>query len=829
MADTCSVSELLLRWQELRAGGRDVSPDELCADCPDLLDELKRHIQALASMEHFLGPESGPGNPCAAPAAGLGETPPTRLEPDAPPAEAVLAAPEPSRLGDFRILRRLGAGGMGVVYLAEDTRLGRRVALKALRPELAAQEVYRRRFLREARAAAAVRSDHVVTVYHVGEDGGAPHLAMELLPGRSLDAWLRAGHRPGPAEVARIGRQAAEGLAAAHARGLVHRDVKPGNLWLEDVAGGWRVKVLDFGLARAAAEGPLTQASVVVGTPAYMAPEQAAGQAVDGRADLFSLGCVLYELCTGERPFAAADALAVLHRLATHTPAPLRQVNPAVPVALSDLVMQLLAKNPEDRPGSAQAVAEALQSIEDSRTLPPAAATQPPRRKRSLTIALAVLLAGVVTLGAVIAWRARHGTPAVRVAEPGGQVFVDGGEKVVVDSRKVGRMELAPGQHQLAVKRGADAIRPQPAEEGAWLKGVPALPAAKQVEEVAARLKKRNPGFDGKLTPTIEDGAVTALSLVTDHVTDLSPVRALTELRHLRCNGSNAEKGQLADLSPLREMKLTYLSCENTEVSDLSPLKGMPLTGLNCSATKVPDLATLKDMKLMALYCSHTTVSDLVPLKDMPLVTLNCSGTKVSDLEPLRGMSLRCLLCSATPVANLSPLKGMPLTQLACYGTRVSDLSPLKEVPLTILDCGNTPVADLLPLKGMPLTDLSCNGTKVSDLSPLWGMPLTSLRCGATQVSDLAALQGLPLAVLDCHATPVADLSPLKEMKLTHLRCDGTKVTDFSPLKGMKLRHLRCDFQPDRDAALLRSIPTLETINDKPAQFWKEVDTPRKP
>jgi tRNA A-37 threonylcarbamoyl transferase component Bud32 len=374
------VSELLQRWQELRAGGRRTARRGRRPGRPDLLDELKRHIQALASMEHFLGAAPERGHPCSDPAAGPQTAPePTRAEPGCPPAESeVLSAqaqgpPEPSRLGDFRILRRLGAGGMGVVYLAEDTRLGRRVALKVLRPELAAQEVYRRRFLREARAAAAVRSDHVVTVYHVGEDGGAPYLAMELLPGRSLDAWLRAGHRPSPAEAARIGRQAAEGLAAAHARGLVHRDVKPGNLWLEDVAGGWRVKVLDFGLARLAAEGPLTQTGLVVGTPAYMAPEQAAGQAVDGRADLFSLGCVLYELCTGAQPFAAGDALAVLHRLATHTPLPPWQRNPAVPAALSDLVVRLLAKRPEDRPASAAAVAAELAQLECA---PPAAASE---------------------------------------------------------------------------------------------------------------------------------------------------------------------------------------------------------------------------------------------------------------------------------------------------------------------------------------------------------------------------------------------------------------------------------------------------------------------
>jgi serine/threonine protein kinase len=189
---------------------------------------------------------------------------------------------EIGRLGPYRVLRVLGSGSMGVVFEAEDPELKRPVALKAMQPNLAASDEDRQRFLREARAMASLQDDHVVAVHQVGEEGGVPFLVMPLLQGESLDDRLSRAKRLPPAEVIRIGREVAEGLAAAHARGLVHRDVKPANIWLEGSQA--RVKILDFGLARPVAraerarEGFLTGTGTVVGTPAYMAPEQALGR-----------------------------------------------------------------------------------------------------------------------------------------------------------------------------------------------------------------------------------------------------------------------------------------------------------------------------------------------------------------------------------------------------------------------------------------------------------------------------------------------------------------------------------------------------------------------
>jgi eukaryotic-like serine/threonine-protein kinase len=279
---------------------------------------------------------------------------------------------ELGRLGHYRILKELGRGGMGMVLLAEDAKLRRPAALKVMLPRHATDAVAKERFLREARVAAQVKHDHIVTIYQVDEERGAPFIAMEFLLGMSLDAFLKAKGTPGISHVLRIGREIAEGLAAAHERGLVHRDVKPANVWLEAPHG--RVKILDFGLARQEQEDAhLTGSGTVVGTPSYMSPEQARGERVDHRSDLFSLGGVLYTLCTGRQPFSGKTAMAVLTSLAVDQPPPVSQLNPVVAPALTDLIDRLLSKRPDQRPPSARAVAQALRALEKA---PPAEPNQ---------------------------------------------------------------------------------------------------------------------------------------------------------------------------------------------------------------------------------------------------------------------------------------------------------------------------------------------------------------------------------------------------------------------------------------------------------------------
>ncbi|HVK18857.1 MAG TPA: protein kinase [Fimbriiglobus sp.] len=269
---------------------------------------------------------------------------------------------ELGRLGPYRVIRPLGSGGMGIVFEAEDTRLMRRVALKVLQPVIAADESVRERFLREARTLAALRCDHVVTAYEAGSANGVTFLAMELLDGESLETFHHRKGSPPASEFLRIAREAAEGLAEAHARGFIHRDIKPSNIWIEPRG---RVKLLDFGLAQSAAGGArLTRHGEALGTPEFMAPEQARGEPVDPRADLFSLGAVLYWLATEDSPFQGKDPYSTLLAVMTREPPPPHQLNPALPPDVSDLVMQMLQKDPDRRPRTSRAVAEAFRSLE---------------------------------------------------------------------------------------------------------------------------------------------------------------------------------------------------------------------------------------------------------------------------------------------------------------------------------------------------------------------------------------------------------------------------------------------------------------------------------
>jgi hypothetical protein len=270
---------------------------------------------------------------------------------------------EIGRLGSYRIRKVLGAGGMGIVFQADDPELHRPVALKVMRPSLAASSAARQRVLREARAAAAVKHPNVVTLYQVGEDRGTPFLAMEFLEGETLEARLAREGRLPLSEVLRIGREIAQGLAAAHERGLIHRDVKPANVWLETPDG--HVKLLDFGLARVTAESAhLTPTGTILGTPAYMAPEQANGCGVDPRADLFSVGCVLYRMATGQLPFPGNYPMEVLFALANSVPRPPREWNESIPRELSELILRLLAKDPSKRLESANLAASKLHELE---------------------------------------------------------------------------------------------------------------------------------------------------------------------------------------------------------------------------------------------------------------------------------------------------------------------------------------------------------------------------------------------------------------------------------------------------------------------------------
>jgi serine/threonine protein kinase len=356
-------------WQTLLEGDRSECEIEglarhleTCSDCQQTLETLAATSAAWEDSARSLDESQRK----------MGSEPALRhvverLKGEAPPpGEADLSFLQPvddphllGLLDSYQIQEVIGRGGMGVVLKAFDPVLHRLVAIKVLDPALAGNATARRRFTREAQAAAAVCHDHIVPVHGVSEAGGLPYLVTQYIAGESLQARL---DREGPlevAEVVRIGLQTASGLAAAHAQGLIHRDIKPANLLLENAVA--RVKITDFGLARMTDDVGLTQNGVIAGTPEYMAPEQTRGEVVDHRADLFSLGSLLYACCTGVPPFRGSTALSVLSRVNEKEPAPIRSLNADVPAWLEAFIARLMAKDPAHRLQSAAEVAQLLE------------------------------------------------------------------------------------------------------------------------------------------------------------------------------------------------------------------------------------------------------------------------------------------------------------------------------------------------------------------------------------------------------------------------------------------------------------------------------------
>ncbi len=263
------------------------------------------------------------------------------------------------RMGNYEILAVVGYGGMGVVLEAWDIALHRIVAIKAMHPHLAAIGVAKQRFIREARAAAAVVHPHVVPIHSVDAEHQPPYLVMQLIAGETLQSRIDRQGALGVETTLRIGHQIAQGLAAAHAQGLVHRDVKPANILLE--SGTERALLTDFGVARALDDASVTASGTIAGTPEYMSPEQSHGESLDERSDLFSFGSVLYAMLTARPPFRAESSLAVLRRVSDSTAKPICDIEPQTPRWMQAICNQLHAKSPDHRPRSAEHVAEMLQ------------------------------------------------------------------------------------------------------------------------------------------------------------------------------------------------------------------------------------------------------------------------------------------------------------------------------------------------------------------------------------------------------------------------------------------------------------------------------------
>ncbi len=460
---------------------------ETCRSCREQLELLAAHPSWWAEASKFLG-----------------DAPATDVFPEQqqPSLEFLAPADDPNKLGRldaYEIEEVIGSGGMGIVLRGYDASLNRHVAIKVLAPQLATSAAARQRFAREAQAAAAVVHEHVVAIHAVDSSGTLPYLVMPLVSGRSLQQRLEATGPLHVEEILRIGRQIAAGLAAAHAQGLVHRDVKPANILLEN--GVERVMITDFGLARAIDDASLTCSGVVAGTPQYMSPEQADGRAIDHRSDLFSLGSVIYAMCTGRSPFRAKGTMGVLRRICDQTPSPIREINPQIPRWLAELIAKLHEKNPDERFQTATEVAELLgqylahvqhpTSVPKPRRLAASRCRLQKRRKMffRMSVAAALLLAGGLAIGELTGttqWLARTPDSTVRPEADRSRVSqVEPPEVEIATAESAVSVGVLPLEMPMAFEPLGDGFRQQIEsirvdlgfiEEGLYTKPDPELP-----------------------------------------------------------------------------------------------------------------------------------------------------------------------------------------------------------------------------------------------------------------------------------------------------------------------------------------------------------------
>ena len=703
---------------------------------------------------------------------------------------------ELGRLAHYRILKLLGDGGMGIVFQAEDINLKRKVALKVMKPTVAENSQYRQRFLREARAAAALEHDHVVTIYQVGEDGGVAFFAMQWLKGRSLEEHLQGTGVQRVAQVLHLGQQMACGLAVAHAAGLIHRDVKPANIWLEAGAVG-RIKILDFGLVHDVdADAALTQSGMIMGTPSYMAPEQAGGEKIDHRADLFSLGVIFYRMLTGRLPFQGKNTMAILRSLMLDEP-------PALPIgdvcrALSDLVMQLLAKDPQARPASAQAVVERLRDIE--RQLPnqvvteltitpsepqtfqvgaestiappePVILPRPVRGRRLVGVAVALLLLLPLSYffgGSAVRFATDKGELVVRIDDPSVEVAVMQNGVVVQDKTTRRTFVLTAGDGEVEVFEKDSGLK-LTTRKFSLARGGKEIVAVELAQQLAPKFEPQHPEREQPIIGSDRAAAEWVLSL-GGRIT-------------FSQGGQEKEVMAVKDL-PTGNLQVTEVNLEG--------VKGVDDDGLK-------KLQGLPQLKILSLIDTRITDVGLEHLQKLTqLRYLRLSVTQISDagLKHLQGLSqLWFLDVAATKVSDTGLSHLQKLTRLGSIdltGSRITDnglkhlqgLKSLHEIALINTAIGDAGLEHLQKLT--TLRSIYLSGTLVSDagLVHLQNLnELTLLHLMDTTIGDkgLAHLQKLTeLVVLRLNNTQVSDAGLVSLKPLTRLReldLTGTKVT----------------------------------------------------
>ncbi|MEM7474860.1 MAG: protein kinase [Planctomycetota bacterium] len=743
-------------------------------------------------------------------------------------------------LGKYRIQSVLGHGGMGIVLLATDASLHRQVVLKVMKPSIAQKPEAKQRFQREAQAIAKLKHDNIVIIHHVGEENDVPYIVMERLEGESLAARIqREGALPS-AKVMEISHQILDALIASHAEGILHRDIKPDNIWLEKKTD--RVKLLDFGLARELdSVSSISQPGSPIGTPAYMSPEQVDGADLGEPSDLFSFGAVLLEMLRGERVFQRNTLSATLVAVSRAEFEPSPGLEDPTGRRLQEIVSKLLQLKPENRPASASQVLEDLRNLQTNASKPSWA--QPRLHK----LLVASVLGGLVLLfGILILIKSPEGTVEVDVPKELlstlAVTFTKDGDPVIASQTEGWNVKLQDGNWAVAVAGGGEfviepsivqikngnsetvTIRRLPSETTADSTSVAQASAAREMknlvddtlriwlsetqkksgfarhEAILTELEKRNPDIEYQIERS--ENPMT-LRLTGERLLDLRPLLAASDLKSLHYD----------ELHPKDDSGvLRYLTNLKT-INDRSAESYRAVFAPNPNAVPIDNewqesVARLDDLEQKCRVVEEK-LRELNPAFDGELsrrigasgiLELKLDTTYTTDISPLSALDSDHELNLSEPgyttprrswFEDLTPLEGKQYDVVSLTGTCVRDLTPLRGMPLKNLYVRETEIRSFNGMEDAPLRGIDARFCqRLTDLAALSGKSsLVSLELFGAAVQDLGPLAMTSIGKLDLtECSNVADLTPLRNLPLQEINLYATSVTTLEPLRKLRLK-----------------------------------------
>jgi serine/threonine protein kinase/Leucine-rich repeat (LRR) protein len=779
-------------------------------------------------------------------------------------------------LGNYVILDKIGAGGMGQVFKAQHRRMKRIVAIKMLPPAVTKDKAAVARFQREVEAAAKLRHTNIVAADDADEAKGVHFLVMEYVEGRDLSALVK---KDGPFAIAKAVNyvlQTARGLEFAHKSGVIHRDIKPANLLLGTDG---TVKILDMGLARiesggdVAAQAELTGTGAIMGTVDYMAPEQGVStKDADARADIYSLGCTLHYLLIGKPVYNGETVTAKLLAHHHHPVPNLRQLRSEVPEQVDTVFRKMVAKKIEDRYQSMTEVVAALERCGVGRDVSfssqqsfgpdsddglltflkdiPTGPTHKPKpqkpaeaagqggskNKKPLLVGAGVLGVLALLAGVIISLKSGDDNLIVEVNEPDAVVTISNEEGKIEVTRKTDKTPLSisvdPGKHRLRVEKDGfqfltkDFVVEAEGKTTLRARMVPVKPAA-IVGQPSQRWK--TPAFQAWMAATQKLPAEKQIEAVSKKLMELNPGfdgevgdyggKGTPKIEKGKVTEFRFDTEKVSDISPVRVFEgLKALSCvgSNTEMgilSDLSPLRGMTLNKFMCSFTQVTDLSPLEGMPLANLYCNATHVFNVLPLESCKdLKHLDIKGTHVTDSDA-------ATLQKALPGCNIHRLwVDSDPNRISRFNTPAFQqwVKATQALPAEKqIEAVSKKLMELNPGFDGKMTGYGGRGTMPKIEAEL----VTQIGFFTDDVTDLSpvrvlvGLKGLFCSGSGAGKGKLSELSALSGMTLTNLAFSGTQVSDISPLSGMRLTNLYSNGTQVSDLSPLTSIPTLVILD----------------